>query len=246
MKIVFLGVGEAFDENNSNNSSLVVSKGAKFLLDCGATAPFELWKYNNDQNLLDAIYISHTHADHYFGLPSLLVRMWEEKRTKPLTIICQKGLKKDIKQIMKLGYDGSAYLFKFKLNFIEVKPGQVIKFRDLKLSFAPTKHSKKNLAIKVSNEKKSICYSGDGTFTKKTEELYKDSDLVIHEAYLYDKKTIGHGQIKDLIKMAERNNIKCLALTHINRELRKKLNRKKISSKKVKIIIPKGRDRIQI
>jgi len=242
MKIVFLGVGEAFDENHTNNSSLVETKGAKLLLDCGGTVPFELWKYNNDQNLLDALYISHGHADHYFGLPSLLVRMWEEKRTKPLTIICQKGLKKDIKQIMKYGYDGFAYLFKFKLNFIEVRPGQAIKFNDLELALAQTKHSKKNLAIKVSKGKKSICYSVDGTFIKETEKLYKDSDLVIHEAYLYNKKTIGHGQIKELIKMGERNNIKCLALTRINRELRKKLNKKKISSQKVKIIIPKGRD----
>jgi len=38
--------------------------------------------------------------------------------------------------------------------------------------------------------------------------------------------------------VAERNNIKCLALTHINRNLRKELNKKNISSKKVKVIIP--------
>lgn len=148
MKIIFLGTGEAFDENNLNNSSLVETKKTKLLLDCGGTVPFELWKYNNDQSFLDAIFVSHGHADHYFGLPSLFVRMWEEKRTKPLTIICQKGLEKDIKKIMELGYKGISSLFKFELKFIGVNPDQKIKFNDLNLSFAETKHSKKNFSDK--------------------------------------------------------------------------------------------------
>jgi len=242
MKIKFLGTGEAFDENNPNNSCLVETKKTKLLLDCGGTVPFELWKYNNDQFFLDEIFISHGHADHYFGLPSLFIRMWEEKRTKPLTIICQKGLEKDIKKLIELGYKGISLLFKFELNFIEVNPGQKIKLDDLYLSFAETKHSKKTLAVKISDGKRSACYGGDGMFTKQAEKLYKDSDLVIHEAYLYDKTAWGHACMVDLIKMAERNKIKCLAMTHINRFLRKKLNKKKIFSRKVKIIIPKAGD----
>jgi len=91
MKVIFLGTGEAFDENYLNNSSLVITGKTKLLLDCGMTTPYQLWKYNNDQNLLDAVYISHSHADHYFGLPALLVRMWEEKRKKPITVFSQKG-----------------------------------------------------------------------------------------------------------------------------------------------------------
>ena len=68
-------------------------------------------------------------------------------------------------------------------------------------------------------------------------KLYKDSDLLIHEAYLYDIKKAGHGQIKGSIRMAERNNIKILALTHINRDLKKKGF--KIPKTKVEVIIPK-------
>jgi len=243
MKVIFLGTGEAFDENNPNNSSLVLSKKTKLLLDCGSTTPYELWKYNNDQNLLDAIYISHLHGDHCFGLPALVMRMWEEGREKPITIISEEDI---FERFLEFGYKGFLRKFKFKVNYKKAEPGKIIKFKELELSFAETKHSRKNLAIKVSDGEKTICYSGDGTFTKETEKLYKDSDLVIHEAYLYNKKIIGHACITDLIKMAERNNIKCLALTHIHRDLRKELNKKKISSKKVKVIIPKPFDKLRI
>jgi ribonuclease Z len=240
MRIIFLGTGEAFDENNPNNSSLVVSDKTKLLLDCGMTTPFQLWKYDNNQNLLDGVYISHSHADHYFGLPALLVRMMEEKRKKPIVIICQK--KKDIINMIETGYKGFIKKSKFQLNFIEIKNS--INFKDLKLFFAKARHSTNDYAIKIENKGKSICYSGDGDYTKQTEKLYKDCDLLVHEAYFYDKKVLGHGRVTDLIKMAERNNVKCLALTHINRELRKRGF--KIPKSKIKTIIPKPFDEQKI
>ena len=76
MKVVFIGVGEAGDENYPNNSSIILSD-TKLLLDCGFAVPQQLWRYNADQDLVDAIYISHMHADHYFGIPVLLIRMLE-------------------------------------------------------------------------------------------------------------------------------------------------------------------------
>ncbi|MBU1973994.1 MAG: ribonuclease Z, partial [Nanoarchaeota archaeon] len=130
MRVVFLGVGEAFDENNPNNAHLILSK-TKLLLDCGYSVPVQLWKYNSNQSFLDAVYISHRHADHYFGICPLLTRMWEEKRSKPLTIICQKGLKKVIIKLLEIGYPGFPKKFKFKINFIEVKSGQTINFKEL-------------------------------------------------------------------------------------------------------------------
>jgi len=246
MKVIFLGTGEAFDENYLNNSSLVITGKTKLLLDCGMTTPYQLWKYNNDQNLLDAVYISHSHADHYFGLPALLVRMWEEKRKKPITVFSQKGLEKKIKDLMEMGYKGCKKKLSFKINFKELDQGQIVKFKDLSLSIAKGKHSISNFAIRIENNKKILCYSGDGTFTKNTKKLYKDADLLIHEAYLYDKKEIGHARIIDLIKVAERNNVKCLALTHIDRKLRKGLTKRKIHSKKVNIKVPNNFKKIII
>lgn len=241
MKVVFLGAGEAFDENFPNNSHLVQTGRTSLLLDCGYSAVAQVWKYNPDQNFLDAVYISHQHADHYFGLPALLVRMWEEKRAKALAIIGQEGFEDVFKKVMELAYPGFYAKIGFEINFLKAKPGVVIGLNDLELSFAEGIHSQENLAIKISDGKKAVCYSGDGMFTKKTGKLYEDADLVIHEAYLYDEERVGHASIASLIKMAERNNVKCLALTHLNRNFRKNELDKikdKISSPKIKILIP--------
>jgi len=242
MKLIFLGVGEAFDNNLPNNSLLILSD-TKLLLDCGYSIPQQLWKYNEDPEFLDAIYLSHPHADHYFGLPALFVRMWEDNRKKPLTIICQKDMQKLIEQALEIGYKGFKEKFEFSINFIEVEAGQQLMIKEFVLNFAPTTHSADNLAIKICNGENCLCYSGDGMFNQNTVVLYKNSDLLVHEAYLYDEQKIGHASIQDLINMAINNNIKTLALTHINRNLRKQISEIKdkisqLDAKDLNIIIP--------
>jgi len=244
MKIIFLGVGEAADENFPNNSQLIITDKTKLLLDCGFTVPPQLWKYNSDASFLDAIYISHQHADHFFGLPALLLRMWEGNREKDLTIICQKEMKDSFQNFMDYAYKDFTKKFIYKINLIESKEGGIIDFQDLKLSFQKTTHSRENLAIKINNERKSIVYSGDGTL-QEISGFYKNLDLLIQETYLYDQEKINHASIIDAIKFAEKNDTKCLALTHMNRNFRKNELPKikdKIKSDKVKIIIPEPLD----
>jgi ribonuclease BN (tRNA processing enzyme) len=244
MKVIFLGVGEAFDEEQPNTSILLINK-TKLLLDCGFRVPYQLWKHNKNQSFLDGVYISHLHADHYFGLPALLIRMVEEKRKKPFTIISQKGSKKIIERVIDYAYKGCLSNLTYKLNFIEVKDNDRIKFNELELSFSKGQHFVKDLGIRIADNKKVICYSGDTSVSKNIEELCKDSDLLIHEAYLYDKPYIYdkkfHTSIVDLIKMTERTNVKLLALVHINRDIRKKLK-----VKRKNIIIPNVFDKIDL
>jgi ribonuclease BN (tRNA processing enzyme) len=244
MKIVFLGTGEAFDENIPNNSHLVIAGKINLLLDCGFTVPPQVWKFNPDKDFLGAVYISHQHADHYFGLPALFVRMWEEGRKKPLTIICQKRFKDSFDDFMDFAYKGFKEKFKFGFDFIEAEDSGTCELGYLNLYFEETVHSGKNLAVKISDKKNSVCYGGDGS-PKKDSKFYNDADLLIQETYLYNEEKIGHSSIVSAIGFSEKNNIKCLALTHINRNFRKNELPKiknKIKSDKVKILIPEPFD----
>ena len=167
--------------------------------------------------------------------------MWEEGRTKPLKVICFKEVKGLILNLLEYAYKGFPDKFQFKIEFMEVDENSKIKLNEFKLSFAPNTHSAPDLAIKVDDGKNRVCYSGDGMFTDKSAKMYNGSDLVIHESYLYDEKKIGHASIVDLIQLIKDSDIKCIALTHLQRDFRKeKLSfvKKQISKEKVNIIVP--------
>ncbi len=241
-------MGEAFDENIPNNSHLIITEKTKLLLDCGLTAAPQVWKFNPDPNLIDVIYISHQHADHYFGLPGLLLRMWEGGRERDITIISQKSLKDSFQNFMDVAYKDFTKKFKYKINLVESKEGEAVEFNDLKLSFEKTVHSGENLAVKITDGKNVMAYSGDGA-PMAGSNFYQNLDLLISETYLYDKEIIGHSSIVSAIAFAEKNNVKCLVLSHINRDFRKNdlpKVRDKIKSDKVKIIIPEPFDEYKI
>jgi ribonuclease BN (tRNA processing enzyme) len=248
MKIIFLGVGEAFDANQPNNSQLVMAQKTKLLVDCGFTVPSQLWKFSDDPDLLDGVYISHQHSDHFFGLPALLLRMWEGGRERDFTIICQKGLKDSFADFMEFAYRGFAEKFKYKIKFLESADGQALDFKDLKLSFERTVHSGENLAARITDGTGVMAYSGDGSPIEGT-NFYNGLDLLILETYRYDEQIIGHSSIVSAIKFAEQNGVKCLALTHINRNTRAKELpglKDKIKSDRVRIIIPEALEEYEI
>lgn len=244
MKVIFLGVGEAFDERLANNSHLIISE-TTLLLDCGYSVPGQVWTYCPDPSFPDAIYISHSHADHYFGLPPLLTRMWEGNRTKPLTIICPKETGRNISNLIEQGYSGITERFRYSIHFSEIDSGHPVRINELALSFAPTQHPCRNHAVRVTDGTHSVSYSGDGMFLEQTENLYEGSDLLIHEAYTFDDKIPNHACITDLIEMAGRKNIGCIALTHLQRDFRRKelrSLREKLGSETVRVIIPEPFD----
>ena len=248
MKITFLGVGEAFDHKQANTSIVVETAQTFLLLDCGYSVFSEVWKHNLDPNHIDCIYISHVHGDHVFGLSPLVKRMTEEKRSKELTIICPNGGADLIKQIMNLGYRNSQNKTPYKLKFLEVDEKDEIIINDLQLSFANTKHSVKNLSIRIENQNKSICYSGDGNHTPNSINLFKNTDLLIHDGYHYDKHTEGHDNISEVYDFAKKIGVKQLAFTHIQRIERENILEitNKITKFDIKSFIPNKGDVLEI
>ncbi|MDP3882617.1 MAG: ribonuclease Z [Candidatus Staskawiczbacteria bacterium] len=249
MKIIFLGVGDAFDETLPTNSSLVISKKTSLMLDCGDSAVRQLWKIRKGNDSIDALYVTHHHPDHLFGISSMLDRMLlYEKRTKPLTIICSKTVHKNIIELRECIFKSTSNQDGFRVDFIDIESGQTVKFQDLELSFSSTVHSAENIAVKVSDGESAMAYSGDGSPVSGS-DFYKDLDLLILETYLYDIEKIGHSSIVSGIKFAEGNNAKCLALTHISRDFRKNdlaRVKDKIKSDKFKIIIPEPMDEMDL
>ncbi len=220
MKITFIGVGEATD--TKPNTSILVEGESSLLLDCGYSVPTALWNYSIDQNLIDTIYISHLHADHYFGLGPILMRMIEGERTKALTIICPDGFETMLQQSLDLAYGNIFNHRKYQIIVKTAHPGESIQVGEYTLTFANTNHSRDNLATRITDGSHTICYSGDGRMTEASEALFNNCDLLIHDAFHEYKppgNSYGHESAENLLLYIQTHTIKSLAMVHIGKTI---------------------------
>ncbi|MCF8085756.1 MAG: ribonuclease Z [Desulfohalobiaceae bacterium] len=226
MQAEFLGVGEACDETLPNTSVLVRCEGdppRRILLDCGFTAPPPLFASLPDPEALDAVWISHFHGDHIFGLPLVLLRMWESGRRRKLIFAGQEGITDRIRQIAELAYPGLEAKLGFKLEVKELGSGQSAHFLDLTWTAAQTLHSRRNLALRLENDGASLYYSGDGPASAESEDMARDCGLMIHEAYTAGQDRIpGHATVPECLDLARRTGASSLALVHLQREERRR------------------------
>lgn len=226
MKVQFIGVGEAFDEQYPNTSILVSlndsDESHHVLLDCGFTAASAFYAQSSVGADLDAIWISHFHGDHFLGLPMLLLRFREEGRTKELTIVGQIGVEKKLWAALDLAYPTFRQHIEYPVHFLEVTAGQEIQLLGTNWSFAANEHSASApcLSLRIDYEGKSVFYSGDGRPTKATSELARRVTLLIHEAYGMEADTPGHGGVIGCLDMARNAGANTLALVHVNRMIR--------------------------
>jgi ribonuclease BN (tRNA processing enzyme) len=232
MKIRFIGVGEAVDEELANTSIQVIVEENRdwhcILLDCGFTVPPAFLRHCPDPERLEAIWISHFHGDHFFGLPALLLRFQQMKRKKPLTIIGQQGIAEIVQATVGLAYPSLLGKLCFELSIVAMEPGEVLNRAAVTWRCGLNAHSRRNLAVRIEKAGKSLFYNGDGPPTEETICLARGADLAIHEAFRIESALPGHATVSGCIEFAGRAKVARLALVHIERNERR-LRRAEIS-----------------
>lgn len=70
MEIQFIGCGSAFSTSAyyQTNALVIADSGKRLLIDCGSDARFALAELSLNPTDIDAVYISHLHADHVGGM----------------------------------------------------------------------------------------------------------------------------------------------------------------------------------
>lgn len=86
LRVTFLGTSGAVPTPQRNPISLHVRReGDAFLFDVGEGTQRQMMRYTTGFDL-EAIFLTHYHGDHYFGLPGLLETLDFTDRTAPLAI----------------------------------------------------------------------------------------------------------------------------------------------------------------
>ena len=113
-KVTILGNSAAIPMLNKNTTAQVLQyEQYTFLLDCGEGTQIQILKYKAKSNF-KAIFISHLHGDHCFGLVPLLSSMSLNGRKEKLLIIGPKDLKNYIESQLSFT---NAYL-SFEVEYI--------------------------------------------------------------------------------------------------------------------------------
>jgi ribonuclease BN (tRNA processing enzyme) len=199
---------------------LLVGTGSSLLLlDCGFTVPPEIWRTETSADAIDLIYLSHGHADHCFGLPALLGRMWEGHRSKPLMLMGQSSVVRAAEHLLETGYPNLRRRFCFDLQLCPVDDDHNLAMLGCTFTFAETRHSARNLAVRIEADGAVLCYSGDGAITNASRELARGAGLWVQEAYSFDHSE-AHADVGDVLRSAEQAGVKRVALVHVSRNVR--------------------------
>ena len=92
-ELKILGSASATPTAGRHPTAQVLTVGASnYLIDCGEGTQWQMLEYRVRPHHMRAIFISHLHGDHYFGLFGLLGTMHLQGRTQPLTIVGPPGL----------------------------------------------------------------------------------------------------------------------------------------------------------
>lgn len=184
-------------------------------MDCGPAMASVAFRALAEPNMLDAVWISHQHADHCFGLPTLLLMLRLARRSKPLELLGGPGSTAIIRQLLDMGYPGAFRSTKcFPINYREIEPSQSIYFDGLRLSTAQTQHGVACHALRIDEVGHCLCFSSDGKLNNATLELYREADLVVHECQSADIANVNHCRLDDLQPLFSAANVRRLALVH--------------------------------
>jgi len=219
-RITFLGVSDATYLAGINTSVLYAGQ-ATVLIDCGPSIPRRLLETCDNPEALDAIWITHQHADHCFGLPTLLLSLRLAGRQRPLELMGGPGSSRFLRELLELGYPGSFRPEKcFAIELVEVEPASSVERFGLKFSTARTQHRVACHSLRIDDNERSVCISGDGKVTPETLRLFRRADLVVHDCQWAARASEDHSSVTDLQPLFDEASISRLALVHCNHDER--------------------------
>ena len=106
MRIVFLGTssGTPSRERNVSSVSLLLDDGSLLLFDCGEGTQHRLQVAPVKSGAIDAIFLSHLHGDHVYGLPGLLATLGMNGRTRPIDIVGPEGTREYVEAVLRTSH----------------------------------------------------------------------------------------------------------------------------------------------
>lgn len=140
MNLTILGNNSAIPAHGRYPTAQIIEHQQDlYLIDCGEGTQLRIHEYKFKPNRIKAIFISHLHGDHYFGLIGLLSSLSLKNRAQPIDLYAPSLLQ----NILQLQLDAAHTQLSFPLHFIELEPDTTHEFEInpyLKVTAFPVQH----------------------------------------------------------------------------------------------------------
>ncbi len=224
-EIVCVGTSDAFGAGGRLQSAyLVRSEGGTVLMDCGQTTGTGLAALGILRDEIDAIVVSHFHADHFGGIPLLLLgAQYEDARRRPICITGPAGIEARVHEAARaLGHPLDVHRWGFSISYRELAAGSVVEAGPVRARAFATLHSPDSqphgLVLETGSHR--IAYSGDTGWFPELASHVRGSDFFLCECTQARRGYEYHLSLDELVERRAEFDCGRFLLTHLGEEMR--------------------------
>ena len=234
MKVTVLGKSPSWqDAGGACSGYLVQQEGTTVLLDCGNGVFGKLRRYV-DYTDVDAVVVSHLHADHFLDLVPYSYALTYAPRQQPVPVHTWRGTDHPARPALHappgaaavfrrvVGAWGNDELIANAFALCEYDPAAPLEIGPLALRFCRVPHFVPTFAIEVAVAGRRFTYGADCSPTEALVDFARDTDLLVIEATLPRPERTGvrgHLTPGEAGEHGRAAGAQRLVLTHISDEL---------------------------
>ena len=217
MEVRFAGSGDAFGTGGRFQTCIWLQAGQfTVLADCGATSLTALKAQRLDPGQVDAVLISHLHADHCLDMCSyqVLRTYHPEGPLAPIPVYAPAGAADRLDRAA--GVD-SGHPVSDAFSFVTLSPGK-IEIGPFEITADHMNHPVETFGIRLEHDGRAIAYSADTGPTDRLTGLAAGADTLLCEASFTDAPDLPpdlHLTARQAAEHATRAGVGALVLTHL-------------------------------
>ena len=224
-ELLLIGTSDAFGGGGRRQSAyLLRGPSGSVLLDCGGTTVTGLGAVGVSREEVEAILITHFHADHFGGVPIfLLAAEYQDRRRNPIRIAGPAGVEQRVRNAARaLGHPLESHRFGFRVEFEELPLGETRPIGPVQTRAFRTFHSPDSqphgLVIHSGNRR--VAYSGDTGWFEALPGEVNGADLFLCECTQVRRGFEYHLSFDELGDRSREFDCGRLVLTHLGQEMR--------------------------
>ncbi len=223
LDLAFMGSGNAFAPERCW-SGFVLNQ--RYLFDAPPTALYSLKRLRVPLAGIDTVFLSHFHADHFFGLPFLLLEYaYLSRRSTDLTLIGPPGFERRLTQLAELGYPSLMQKdHGYRLRYVEIADGDRGDVNGVRYEAIEVEHGGAELqcyGYRVTTGGRTLAYTGDTMLCDQLVRLGSDADVLVSDCtYASGRNNPEHMSFDEVVELQQRlGGSTELLLTHLGSEI---------------------------